>query len=118
MLFKVLIDTLCDTLDNFFQSVFQDTNFSPAVSNLPLNPPTEFLILTIIWLILEFCLFLFQVCLVASNRLLFLSHIAKLPLVFTYILNMLLCSLHLINLISKHFASSYLLALASGALFP
>lgn len=80
VLFKVLLDTLCDTLDNFFQSIFQDTNFSPAVSKLPCNPPTEFLVLTIIWFILEIHLLLFHVCLVASDSLLFLSHISKLLL--------------------------------------
>ena len=72
--------TLCGTLDNFFHSIFWDTNFSPAVSNLPFNPPTEFLILTIIWLILEIRLLLSQVCLVAFNKLFFLSLISKLLL--------------------------------------
>lgn len=77
---NVLFDTLCGTLDNFFQSIFQDTNFSPVVSNIPFNPPIEFLMLTITCFILETHLLHFQLCLVASNSLFFLSHISKLLL--------------------------------------
>lgn len=78
VLLNVLFDTLCGALDNFFQSIFQDTNFSPTVSNLPFKTTHWVFNIKYYMIILEIHLLLFQVCLVASNSLLFLSHISKL----------------------------------------
>lgn len=110
--------TLYVVLGNFFHSIFWDTNFSPAVSNLPFNPPTEFLILTIIWLILEIRLLFFKsvwLLLKTSSSFLLFPNFSY---TYLHLFNVSLYSLCLIVLIPRHFASLYLLALASSALLP